>query len=460
MFVIALLTLSLVPTAATPAADMVAAVVAPRIDGRLDDAVWQGKPRLGSFVLNDGAKPASAQTEVCITYDDRNLYLGVRAIEPNLKRLVTQASAAEASRVWNDDVLELFVDYNHDGYSYFHLGVTAAGIAAAQRGTTMSATDVDPGVTVATGRQADAWTLEIALPFSLIGAKPMAGEVWGLNVCRCRPQGPENSSWTGVQGSFCQAAEFGEIRFPSVSGLTLTNRGLAAPEGNTNHRNVFAGRYRATAAGALTIQVRSTALNTAAEQSVPLTAGEVAGFELPYQVAGEEGELLHLRVTLGNVPLYAKVLPVTRVTVPRVWQTAKPVYRELWGNDGPGMGAKGVIMWSHDIIDYEESVYCLKYAQPFVLEESYANAARRSFRYIMNGDLLPRNTFRARDYADKYGLKFILLGKHARPCRRRSFGRRSRLGHRPGQPGRVHQGDTGVPPGPLRQVCVGGHDRR
>jgi hypothetical protein len=108
----------------------------------------------------------------------------------------------------------------------------------------------------------------LALPWRTIGVRPTPGEVWGLNVCRSRPQASEYGSWTGVQGSYGQPQYFGEARFPATNGLTLDNRGLAAPEGNANQRNTFTGSFRATAAGKLTVSVKSSAQKAATVQTV------------------------------------------------------------------------------------------------------------------------------------------------------------------------------------------------
>jgi hypothetical protein len=395
--------------AAPPTVDMVPAAAPPVLDGRLDDAAWQGKPKLSAFVLNKDDATATAQTEVLLTCDDRALYLGVRALEPNLDNLVTQASAAEAVRVWSDDVIEVFLDTRHDRYAYVHLGITANGITAAQRGSARGAADIELGATVATGREAAAWILEVAVPFSGLGAQPQAGEIWGLNLCRGRPKPGEYSSWAGVQGPFGQTDRFGLLRFPAPSGIAIASRGLAAPEGNANGRNVFTGSYRAPAAGTLCVEAASSLLPRL-ETRLAATAGQEVLFELPYRVQGAEGEQLRLQVTFADTTLYATTLPVSRLTASRVWITENPLYKELLGDSGPGLAAQGAIMWAHELVGYEMATFCLKYAQPYVLEEYYRNAARRNLRYIMNGDLLPKNTFSARDYADTYGLKFVLLG--------------------------------------------------
>ena len=199
------------------------------------------------------------------------------------------------------------------------------------------------------------------------------------------------------------------MRFASSNGLSIDNRGLAAPEGNTNGRNVFRGIYRGAAAGTLRVEAQSAEPGPQ-QTELQVAAGQEAGFELPYRVQGVEGEQLRLRVALDGGALYDNAIPVQRITTSRVWVTQQPVYEELVGDAGPGMASQGVIMWGHDLIDYEMATYCMKYAQPFVLEDSYRNAARRNLRYIMNGSFLPKNIFRSQEYADKYGLKFILQG--------------------------------------------------
>ena len=66
-------------------------------------------------------------------------------------------------------------------------------------------------------------------------------------------------------------------------------------------------------------------------QTVPVTAGGTTTFELPYQVAGVDGEQLRLAVTQGSQTLYTQTVPVVRLTQARVWQTARPLYKQLWG---------------------------------------------------------------------------------------------------------------------------------
>jgi len=52
---------------------------APRIDGRLDEAIWAQAPKQGDFIQREPSfgAPASEPTEFRVLYDDKNLYFGV-----------------------------------------------------------------------------------------------------------------------------------------------------------------------------------------------------------------------------------------------------------------------------------------------------------------------------------------------------------------------------------------------
>ena len=396
---------------------MVRSATAPTVDGVLDDPAWTDKPVLSGFSLNRGSLAPEAGTEAIVTYDDDCLYFGVTAHEPNMAGLVTKASEAESSRVWGDDAIELFVDYHHDGRSYVHLGVTPAGVTAGQLGITsggqLNSIDLSLPFRATAVRGDEAWTVEIAVPFATLGTRPVAGEVWGLNVCRGRPQGREYSSWAGIQGAFAQPARFGTIVFSSDNGLVINSRGLCSRKGNADGSNALSGSYRGEAGQRLLVQIEaSTEAGATAQvrrEFATSDAGE-ASFAVPYTVAGEEGEKVAFGISVGERVLYENSVPVIRDEFPLVWETKDPLYQELWGEEGPGMGARGVIMWAHDVVNYRFGPFCLKHAQPYVLSEVYANAGRRNLRYIATADWLDRDLFGFRKYSAQHGLKLICQG--------------------------------------------------
>ena len=79
--------------AATPIPEAATAI---RIDGELNDAVWQTAPAITGFRQrdpNDGAPP-TFETEARIAYDATALYIAVQALDPEPERIVGHPHAA------------------------------------------------------------------------------------------------------------------------------------------------------------------------------------------------------------------------------------------------------------------------------------------------------------------------------------------------------------------------------
>ena len=67
------------------------------------------------------------------------------------------------------------------------------------------------------GREAAAWTLELAIPWAALGRAPKPGELWGFNLCRSRQAKGlaqrEYSAWSCTYGGFGKVENFGHIVF-------------------------------------------------------------------------------------------------------------------------------------------------------------------------------------------------------------------------------------------------------
>ncbi|MBT5612496.1 MAG: hypothetical protein HN742_22680 [Lentisphaerae bacterium] len=382
----------------------------PDVDGVLNDDAWAKTAVLQNFLLNRGVTPATAQTQARITWDDRALYLGVRAEEPRMDLLTTKAVEAEAKRVWRDDLVELFVDFHNDGITSTHLGITAVGATVGQfmvvRGSAKTAINIEPDIKVAWKHGTDHWVIEAAIGWSTFGTKPRPGDVWGLNVNRGRPHAGEYSSWAGVQGSFLQPAAFGDVLFPHPQGLRVLSRGMAARAGNARQTNRFVARMP-------NVPIRATvAVAAESRESFNATAEAAAGetLELPYVVVGAENETVAFTVTSNGKTLYQTTLPVVQTDFPKVWTTRDPVYAELLGNRGPGMAAKGMMFWANDLNGGKIAPVVLKHAQPWTLRGAYEQAAKQKLHYLDGGTLLGRDPFQTRRFAEESGVKLIAMG--------------------------------------------------
>ena len=97
--------------AGRPTVGAVRADVSPRIDGRLDDALWQRASRITEFVQQsplDGA-PATEDTEIFLAYDDTHLYIGMYAhySDPSMVR----ASRVDRDQgTFGDDYISVYFD--------------------------------------------------------------------------------------------------------------------------------------------------------------------------------------------------------------------------------------------------------------------------------------------------------------------------------------------------------------
>ncbi len=103
---------------------------APRIDGALDDPVWERATRIADFVQQrplDGA-PATEDTEVYVAYDDDNLYFGIRAhySDPALIR----ANRADRDQTFIDDTVAVYFDPFLDQQRAYVFSVNGYGVQA------------------------------------------------------------------------------------------------------------------------------------------------------------------------------------------------------------------------------------------------------------------------------------------------------------------------------------------
>lgn len=188
-----------------------------RIDGRLNERAWANAVEVAGFTVSGSAKLAPVQTVMRLLYDDKNLYLGVKCVEPHLSALVTKVHVHDGP-VWRDDCVEFFIDANHDHATYWHFIVNSAGVR-------YEAFKLDSTWTVpweaATSKGPNAWYVEAAIPFASLGvAPPRPWEIWGFNLDRERRAGGPTQlyNWADVHGVFNSPSLFGHLIFAEGKG--------------------------------------------------------------------------------------------------------------------------------------------------------------------------------------------------------------------------------------------------
>lgn len=198
------------PERLPPQAVAVRAETPPELDGQLDDQVWQKAESIGPLVPNEAwelGRTSEHPTETRFAWDERNLYVGIRCIEPNLESL-TSNIVGPAQSVAGEDRVYLYLDPGRvrEGSAYFGGVILASGM---QLGMYGKQGDVGrPLEQVQVGRELEppaAWTVEIAIPWDdlfhdpwekLTIEEPHSGMRMGLNLLRHQTTEPrEVSVW-------------------------------------------------------------------------------------------------------------------------------------------------------------------------------------------------------------------------------------------------------------------------
>ncbi len=87
-----------------------------RVDGKLDEPVWQSAPASPRFVDILTGKPTLHETRATVVWDDENLYLGYRVEEPHLHAKFTNHN----DTIYYDNDVEFFIA-GRDAYYEFEI---------------------------------------------------------------------------------------------------------------------------------------------------------------------------------------------------------------------------------------------------------------------------------------------------------------------------------------------------
>jgi hypothetical protein len=229
-----------VPTARQALADRAARP--PLIDGRANDAVWRTAAAITDFREFDPVEDTTPRfrTEARVAYDEHNLYVFVRAFDPEpqrIKRLLARRDASTAT----DDIW-ILVDSYHDRRSGYEFGVNPAGVkrdnSISNDGNEDNAWD---GIwDVATNVDSLGWTAEFRIPLSQLRYANAPTHTFGFMVIRDINRYQERLSWPLLHRSQNGlASQFGEVI--GIDGISSPRRLEATPYVVTKNVSVPTG---------------------------------------------------------------------------------------------------------------------------------------------------------------------------------------------------------------------------
>src|SRR6266849_4244602 len=196
---------------------------APRLDGALDDPLWQSAKPITDFRQREPqeGEPATEKTEVRILYTRHAAYFGIHCYDSAPSRIVATELRRDVSQDL-DDHFEILVNSNHDrrGAYVFEinpLGTQNDGLVVEEQGGTDGG-DFDrgwDGVWTSDARiTSDGWIATIGIPFTTLNFTHSVDVVWGLNFKRFIRRKNEEDLWSAYRRTFgiTKVSQAGELR--------------------------------------------------------------------------------------------------------------------------------------------------------------------------------------------------------------------------------------------------------
>lgn len=176
-----------------------------KIDGRLDEPAWARAEVATGFRQQEPneSEAATEKTEIRVLFDDRNLYIGIRAFDSDAAHIQARDLTRDSS-FSNDDKVEILIDTYHDRRNAYRFAVNPFG-------TQQDALITDEGRDINLAwdapwisegrRDARGWTVEIAIPLSNLRFRE-GQDTWGLNFARVIRRKHEENLWTAWKREF------------------------------------------------------------------------------------------------------------------------------------------------------------------------------------------------------------------------------------------------------------------
>ncbi len=224
----------------------------PRIDGVLDDAVWKAATPIETFTQQEPnlGQPASERTEVRVVFDERTIYIGVKAYQsggvvdggasgadPHAEHrgeagasaggrtVVATEMRRDSDRLFDEDNFQVILDTFKDSRNGYMFVTTPLGAKLEQqifdegegggRGTTSNINRNWDGVWDAAARiTEDGWTAEMAIPTNTLRFKPNDEQTWGINFLRHNRRKNELAYWSPIPRAYAltRVSLAGELR--------------------------------------------------------------------------------------------------------------------------------------------------------------------------------------------------------------------------------------------------------
>lgn len=192
----------------------ITSAVPPTIDGVLNDSAWKSVDWGTDFIeVNpDENTDPSVQTKFKVLYDQKYLYVALKAFDPQPSTITSRLSRRDG---FAGDRINVLIDSYHDLRTAFLFTVTAAGVRGDEIITDNGQNFDDSWNPIWSTKaliDADGWSAEMKIPLSQLRFGDDSKQIWGLNITRNYFKKNELSAWDRIPvGSAGWVSEAGEL---------------------------------------------------------------------------------------------------------------------------------------------------------------------------------------------------------------------------------------------------------
>ena len=173
---------------------------APKLDGVLDEALWQKAPVTEPFVEFEPTpgRPEKHRTEVRVVYDDAAIYIGAHLHDVAADSILRELS--QRDDIGNSDWFGVFFDTYRDKLNGYSFIVTSGGVQVDSRISPAGGEDGNWNAVwdSRTALQGTDWIAELRIPYSAIRFSSVEEQLWGLNFGRQRRVTRQKFFWNAV----------------------------------------------------------------------------------------------------------------------------------------------------------------------------------------------------------------------------------------------------------------------
>ena len=159
-----------------------------RIDGKLDEPHYSSVQPASGFIQMEpqAGQPATEKTDVWVSFDKDNVYVGIRAWESQPDKRIVNEMRRDSNNIRQGDSVEFSFDTFRDRRNAILFEANSLGGRTDLQSTNERQFNPDwnPVWTLVAGKFDGGWTIEAAVPFKSIRYAPGTVQDWGFQARR------------------------------------------------------------------------------------------------------------------------------------------------------------------------------------------------------------------------------------------------------------------------------------